>query len=52
VLQELLQNTSNLEVLKRLMTSDATYVSLNFENPELKKIIHGLAPIKGLRRSL
>jgi ketosteroid isomerase-like protein len=38
VLQQLLQNTSNLEVLQQFMTPDATYVSLNFENPELKKI--------------
>ena len=38
VLQELLQNTSNLKVLQRLMTPDATYVSLNFDNPELKNI--------------
>jgi ketosteroid isomerase-like protein len=38
VLQDLLQNTSNLKVLQQLMTPDATYVSLNFENPELKKI--------------
>jgi ketosteroid isomerase-like protein len=38
VLQQLLQNTSNLNVLQQLMTSDATYVSLNFDNPELKKI--------------
>ena len=38
VLQQLLQNTSNLEVLQQLMTPDATYVSLNFDNPELKKI--------------
>ena len=38
VLQQLLQNTSNLKVLQELMTPDATYVSLNFDNPELKKI--------------
>jgi ketosteroid isomerase-like protein len=38
VLQHLLQNTSNLKVLQQLMTPDATYVSLNFDNPELKKI--------------
>jgi uncharacterized protein len=38
VLQQLLQNTSNLEVLQQLMTPDATYVSLNFDNPELKTI--------------
>jgi uncharacterized protein len=38
VLQQLLRNTSNLRVLQQLMTPDATYVSLNFDNPELKKI--------------
>ena len=38
VLQQVLQNTSNLKVLQQLMTPDATYVSLNFDNPELKKI--------------
>jgi hypothetical protein len=38
VVQQLLQNTSNLKVLQQLMTPDATYVSLNFDNPELKKI--------------
>ena len=38
VLQQLLQNTSNLKMLQQLMTPDATYVSLNFDNPELKKI--------------
>jgi ketosteroid isomerase-like protein len=39
VVQELLQNTTNLKVLQQLMTPDATYVSLNFDNPELKKIM-------------
>ena len=38
VLQQLLQNTTNLKVLRELMTPDVTYVSLNFTNPELKKI--------------
>lgn len=38
LLQEILQNTSNLNVLRQLMTPDATYVSLNFDNPELKKV--------------
>jgi hypothetical protein len=33
VLQQLLQNRTNLAVLKQLMTPDATYVSLNFDNP-------------------
>jgi hypothetical protein len=39
VLQELLQNTPNLKVLRERMTPDATYVSLNFNNPELKKVM-------------
>ena len=47
VLQELLQNTTNLEVLRQLMTSDATYVSLNFDNPELKKIMPWAGTHKG-----
>jgi len=38
VLQQLLQSTSNVKVLQQLMTPDATYVSLNFDNPELKRI--------------
>jgi len=38
LLQQLLQNTSDLKVLQQLMTPDATYVSLTFDNPELKKI--------------
>jgi len=36
VLEELLQSTTNLKVLRQLMPTDATYVSLNFDNPELK----------------
>jgi uncharacterized protein len=47
VLQELLENTSNLKVLGRLMTPDATYVSLNFENSELKKIMPWTGTHKG-----
>jgi ketosteroid isomerase-like protein len=39
VLQQLLQNTTNLNVVKQLMTPDASYVSLNFDNPDLKKIM-------------
>src|SRR5580693_7353879 len=37
-LQQLLQNTTNLKVLSELMTPDVTYVSLNFNNPDLKRI--------------
>jgi uncharacterized protein len=47
VLQELLQNTSNLKVLRQRMTPDATYVSLNFDNPELKKVMPWTGTHKG-----
>jgi ketosteroid isomerase-like protein len=47
VLQELLQNTSNLKVLRQHMTPDATYVSLNFDNPELKKVMPWTGTHKG-----
>ena len=47
VLQEILQNTTNLTVLKQHMTPDATYVSLNFDNPELKKIMPWTGTHKG-----
>ena len=47
VLQEILQNTTNLTVLKHLMTLDATYVSLNFDNPELKKVMPWTGTHKG-----
>jgi len=47
VLQEILQNTTNLTVLKQLMTPDATYVSLNFDNPELRKVMPWTGTHKG-----
>jgi ketosteroid isomerase-like protein len=47
VLQEVLQNTTNLAVLNRLMTPGATYVSLNFDNPELKKVMPWTGTHKG-----
>jgi uncharacterized protein len=47
VLQELLQNASNLKVLSQRMTPDATYVSLNFDNPELKKVMPWTGTHKG-----
>jgi hypothetical protein len=47
VLQQLLQNTSNVTVLQQLMTADATYVSLNFDNPELKKVMPWTGTHKG-----
>jgi uncharacterized protein len=38
VLQEILQDTTNVKALRQHMTPDVTYVSLNFDNPELKKV--------------
>jgi uncharacterized protein len=47
VLQQLLQNTTNLAVVRQLMTPDATYVSLTFDNPELKKVMPWAGTNKG-----
>ena len=47
VLQELLQNTTNSKVLGPLTTPDVTYVSLNFSNPELKKVMPWTGTHKG-----
>jgi hypothetical protein len=47
VLQQLLQNTTNPKVLGQFMTPDATYVSLNFDNPELRKIMPWTGTHKG-----
>jgi DUF2934 family protein/SnoaL-like protein len=47
VLQQLLQSTTNPKVLVQLMTPDALYVSLNFENSELKKIMPWAGTHKG-----
>src|ERR1700730_7862757 len=47
VLQQLLENTTNPKVLGQLMTPDAVYVSLNFNNPELKKVMPWAGTHKG-----
>jgi ketosteroid isomerase-like protein len=47
VLQQVLQNTTNLKVLRQLMTPDVTYVSLNFDNPELRKVMPWTGTHKG-----
>ena len=47
VLQEVLQNTTNLKALQQLMTPDVTYVSLSFDNPELKKVMPWTGTHKG-----
>ena len=47
VLQHLLQNTTNSAVLGQLMMPEALYVSLNFENSDLKKIMPWAGTHKG-----
>ena len=37
-MQSLLSNPTNLERVRSLTTADVTYVSLNFDNPELRKV--------------
>ena len=39
VVRALLADPTNPEVVERLVAADATYVSLNFDNPELKRIM-------------
>jgi hypothetical protein len=47
VLQQLLQNATNPEVVKQLMIPEVTYVSLNFDNPDLKKVLPWAGTHKG-----
>ena len=39
VVQAILADPTNPDVVNALVASDATYVSLNYDNPELKKIM-------------
>ena len=39
LVQRLLSNPTNLEHVRSLTTEDVTYVSLNFDNPELHKVL-------------
>src|SRR5258705_13353786 len=39
VLQSLISNPTNIEHVRSLTTEDVTYVSLNFDNPELHKVL-------------
>ncbi len=38
IVQKLLSNTTNLDIVKELVTEDATYVSLNYNNPDLQAV--------------
>ncbi|KAL8942242.1 MAG: hypothetical protein Q9216_001766 [Gyalolechia sp. 2 TL-2023] len=39
IVKTLLANTSNLDTIKSLVAPDATYTSLNYSNPALRKIL-------------
>src|ERR1700747_525103 len=39
LVQSLLSNPTNIEHVRGLTTEDVTYVSLNFDNPELRKVL-------------
>jgi ketosteroid isomerase-like protein len=39
LLQTLLSNPTNIDNVRRLTTEDVTYVSLNFNNPELHQVL-------------
>ena len=39
VVREILQDPTNPDVVHRLVAPNATYVSLNFDNPELRRIM-------------
>ncbi len=47
IVQALLKEPTNLAVVSRLVAADATYVSLNYENVELKKIMPWAGTAKG-----
>jgi len=47
VIQQFLANTTNPEVMRPIVADDATYISLNFDNPELKKILPWTGTYKG-----
>ncbi|HEX8281586.1 MAG TPA: hypothetical protein VF551_09420, partial [Chthoniobacterales bacterium] len=52
IVKELLENTAPDKVeaaARRLVAEDLTYVSLNFENPELKRILPWTGTSKGQR---
>jgi uncharacterized protein len=47
VLQELLSNATNPAVVAELTTANVSYVSLNFDDPDLKKILPWAGTHKG-----
>ena len=44
---KLLANTTNLEIVQELVAEDATYVSLNYNNPDLQAVYPPLRAREG-----
>ena len=49
VVQALLKDTKNEEALRELCARDVTYVSLNYSNPDLKKVMPWCGTGKGVQ---
>jgi hypothetical protein len=47
VVRQFLASTTNPTIVKSLVAEDATYVSLNYDNPDLKKIMPWTGTGKG-----
>jgi ketosteroid isomerase-like protein len=47
VINKFLSNTTNPDVMRPIITDDATYISLNFSDPELKRILPWAGTHKG-----
>jgi len=47
VIEKFLANTTNPEVVNQLVAQDATYISLNYENKDLKRILPWTGTSKG-----
>lgn len=47
VIEKFLANTTNPEVVNQLVAHDATFISLNFENKQLKRILPWAGTSKG-----
>ena len=47
VIEQFLANTTNPEVVNQLVAPDATYISLNYENKDLKRILPWTGTARG-----
>ena len=50
LVQTLLSNPTNIDHVRGLTTGDVTYVSLNFDNPELHKVLPWTGTNRGPQR--